>query len=201
MRATLARRLGSVWNRADCAQKQDDMREELKNLDYRVYRPTEDDCDYFLGVIRTLSSAHLDATRKKTAESHGHPDSVEIVADLEYYAFVDTVYLWEYGLWKLQGILELIITTWFIPGGSKPLFGLKAKLDAMRIAGYTLPQDSYDELLEWAKLRNALSHAPPGPFRTVWLEERDLLEYRDLVVALCRRWRTEIGGHPDYFVE
>jgi hypothetical protein len=177
------------------------MRDELKNLDYRVYRPTEDDCEYFLGVIRALAVAHLGAIRQETAKYHDDPDSVEAIADLEYYAFVDTVYLWEYGLWKLQGLLELIITTWFIPGGTKPLLGLKAKLDAMRLAGYTVPAQEYDELLEWAKLRNALSHAPPGPYRPVWLEEPDLLEYRDIIVRLCRLWRTEIGGHPDHFVE
>jgi hypothetical protein len=94
----------------------------------------------------------------------------------------------------MQGIFEGIITAAFLPGEiSKPgrLGGLRARLKALRVAGYTLSTRDEEELVSWALLRNALSHFPSEPYRPVRLTESDLREYRDLVARLCARWREE----------
>ena len=76
---------------------------------------------------------------------------------------------------------------------SKPLIGLKVKLDAVRDTGYTLDQEDYDELINWGNLRNALSHAPPEQYRPGPLNEEDIVEYKSLIEGLCQQWRSEEG--------
>jgi hypothetical protein len=61
----------------------------------------------------------------------------------------------------------------------------------MRAAGYTIADEDYAELLEWASLRNALSHSPPEQYRPAMLKEADLLEYKELVERVCRQWRGD----------
>lgn len=170
------------------------VRDELKQLDYHVYGLAERDFDYFLDVVRRLQEAHLKRTEESIAHLRDDPDAVEIVSDVAYYAWIDTVYLWEYALWRMQGIFEGIITKDFLAGPSserRELHGLNAKLDALQRASYSVSTSDRTALLEWARLRNALSHVPPEPYRPVKLSESDLIEYRDLVVRLCTAWREE----------
>ena len=111
-----------------------------------------------------------------------------------YYAWVDTVWLWEYCLWRLQGIFEGLIVTKFLPynkDAPQRLIGIKTKLDAMEAAGYSLSTADRVGIMEWAELRNELSHLPPEQYRPIELREDDLLEYRELVFRLCTAWREE----------
>lgn len=170
------------------------MREELKRLDYHVYGLKPTDFDYFLDIVRRVGEAHLAKTRDSLAHLKDDPDAVEFVADTGYYAWIDTQYLWEYALWRLQGILEGIISTQLLfPKHTKErgFPGLQSRLRALQKAGYTLSTADRDDLLGWAKLRNALSHRPPEPYRPLRLTEHDLVEYRDLVVRLCNAWLRE----------
>lgn len=61
------------------------------------------------------------------------------------------------------------------------LNGLRKKLEEVTKQEYTIDREDYDELLEWANLRNALSHFPPEQYRPAWLLREDLIEYYDLV--------------------
>jgi hypothetical protein len=168
------------------------MREELRDLQYHVYGLSEADFEYALDVARRLVQAHLTLTQQRIAPYRDDPEAVEAIDDEAYYAFIDTVYLWEYGLWRLQGVFEGLITNTFLPTRpAKPLPGLKKKLEAMRAAGYTIADEDYAELLEWASLRNALSHSPPEQYRPAMLKEADLLEYKELVERVCRQWRGD----------
>ena len=112
--------------------------------------------------------------------------------DIAYYTYIDAQYVWHFCLWRLQAILEGMIVYTFLPSKpSKSLIGLKAKLDAMRDAGYSLKQNDYDELIAWGNLRNALSHAPPEQYRPGPLKEDDIIEYKSLVESICQQWRSE----------
>lgn len=176
------------------------MRDELKNLDYHVYGLSELDFDYFFDVVRRLEDAHRSRTEESIAPLRTDPEAIEVVADASYYAWVDTVYLWEYALWRMQGIFEAVIATAFLSEhASKPahLGGLRARLKALRAAGYSISPQDEGELLNWAALRNALSHSPTEPYRPVRLTESDLREYRGLVVRLCAEWREESRRRQD----
>ena len=173
------------------------MRAKLKRLaesDYRVNSLREDDFDYTMRLLQQFVQAQ--ATVYKLEDERVRAEEPEladdILDDVAYYNWIDTQYIWHFGLWRLQGILEGLITGTFLHvKHPRPLIGLKAKLDAMRSAGYTIDQADYDELLEWAKLRNALSHAPPEQYGPGPLEENDVYEYKALVERLCQHWRTE----------
>ena len=67
----------------------------------------------------------------------------------------------------------------------------KQKPDTLEAAGYTLKAEDRTAVMEWAELRNALSHLPPEQYRPVWLEEADLIEYHTLLRQLCAAWRQE----------
>jgi hypothetical protein len=168
------------------------MRNELRQFDYHVYGLSEADLDYILELVRRVRDAHIGRTQDRIAPYRDDPEAVEAIDDEAYYTYLDTVFLWEYGLWRLQGIFEGLITTVFLPKRPRQnLSGLRAKLEAMRNAGYSISATQVNALLEWAKLRNALSHSPPEQYRPVWIEERDLLEYRALLGEICAAWRAE----------
>ena len=76
------------------------------------------------------------------------------------------------------------------------MFGLRAKLDALKKEGYSVTDDEYDELIEWADVRNMLSHAPPEQYRPGPLLEQDVEEYKLLVERLMRNWQQELRARP-----
>jgi hypothetical protein len=168
------------------------MRKELQQLDYYVYGLSENDIDYILELVQRVRDAHIGRTQDRIAPFRDDPEAIEAIDDEAYYTYLDTVFLWEYALWRLQGVFEGLITTVFLPQGPrKHLPGLRAKLEAMRKAGYSVSDARFTALLEWATLRNALSHSPPEQYRPMWIEEQDLLEYASLLREVCRHWRNE----------
>ena len=72
------------------------------------------------------------------------------------------------------------------------LIGLQAKLNRMRLAGFTIGEDCYNELIEWGKLRNALSHCPPEWYGYVTLNEDDIKEYIALLKKVIAAWNKEM---------
>jgi hypothetical protein len=191
------------------------MRDELKRItesDYWVYGLNEEDFAYTLGLAHELIEARQNELERQKQQveivSEG-PDPVdeeslkealdEVISDMAYYTYIDIQYVWHFCLWRLQAIFEGLITYAFLPAKpTKPLMGLKAKLDAMRAAGYSINQQDYDELIAWAKLRNSLSHAPPEQYRPGPLDEQDAIEYKEFVESICCKWRIEEGAikHP-----
>lgn len=47
--------------------------------------------------------------------------------------------------------------------------------------GYSIGANDYLEIIEWGRLRNALSHFPPEKYRPAGLTRDDLTEYQSLV--------------------
>lgn len=173
------------------------MREDLRGIaedDYWVYGLSEEDFEYTLGIADGLSAARLqalhleaDQTRRERLE---HAE--DILDDVFYYSWVHEQYLWHFCLWRLQAILEGLIThTFLLP--PRRLIGLASKLDALRDDGYVVTDAEYDTLLAWGRLRNALSHAPPEQYRPGPLNRDDVAEFSALCVGLVRRW----GAHRE----
>ncbi len=170
------------------------MRHELRNLTYHIYGLTEQDFDYTIDIVRRLQDARMTLVEQNIRPLREDPNAVELVADWHYYARLDTVFLWEYCLWRLQSVFEGVIVTQLLPRkGGKPrrLFGVGQKLDALEAAGYTVRAEDRTAIMEWAELRNALAHLPPEQYRPVWLGEADLIEYHGLLRHLCADWREE----------
>lgn len=98
-------------------------------------------------------------------------------ADMMFYNRMNTLYIWHFGLWRLQGIFEGILIQDFLPPARYN--GLKTKLDALLKNNYHIESCDYDAILEWGKLRNAISHCPPSG--QIDLQENDIVEYYDLL--------------------
>jgi len=174
------------------------LRDELKGItenDYWLYGLKESDLQYIL----RLADALVEARKKEIAEKceqakEDYPDPsihAEIISDLSHYAWVDEQFIWQFCLSRFQGIFEGLIVNEFLPDETdRFLPGLKSKLQAVRDAGYQIEISKYDELLEWAKLRNALAHAPPEQYRPGPLRRSDILEYKELIEAVCKTWRS-----------
>ena len=178
------------------------MRPQLRELDYYTYGLREDDFDYILRLVQRVREAHIERTQRAIAPLRDDPEAAEIVDDDAYYTYVDTLYLWEYAIWRLQGIFEGLITTVFLARRATPKRpGMRAKLEAMEAAGYSLQPELRQQLLEWVRLRNALSHTPPEQFRPIWMEESDVIEFKELLANICLTWRAELprlsGGRSD----
>lgn len=138
-----------------------------------------------------LAGSHIRASQADIAALAAKGQD-ELVDDEVWYTYIDTLYLYDYLVWRLQGIFESLITTIFLPRSSQQrLSGLRARLNAMRKIGYSISDDDEEELFAWSKLRNALSHAPPGGYQPLQIDESDLLEYKNLLKRLCKHWRAE----------
>ena len=174
------------------------MRAELKGLsedEYWVYGVKESDIPYTLDLVRQFIATSQDALRKKIHEIRSRDEDeqniAEIQSDVAHYTWVNEQYLWQFCLWRMQGIFEALIVHTFIPDTKgKRLPGLWAKLNAAKDAGLPLSQTDEEELLLWNDLRNAVSHAPPEQYRPIPFEESDLEEYAALLHRVLGKWRN-----------
>ncbi len=173
------------------------MRDQLKNLtekDYWVYGIKDSDFDHAIALVQEMIDARNEQYEKEAARVRAEsPDVAEdILDDVAYYRYTDDQYLWQFSLWRLQGLIEAVIAHQLIEAkNTKKLFGLKAKLEALQEFGYSIEQHEIDELLLWASLRNALSHAPPEQYRPAPLREEDIVEYHQFIKGLHLRWQKE----------
>jgi hypothetical protein len=142
-------------------------------------------------LTRRLAHSHMDASQADTAALTAKGQD-ELIDDVLWYTHIDNLYLNDYLVWRLQGIFESLITTFFLPQSPQQHWsGLKSRLNAMKKVGYTIAHADEEELLAWAKLRNALSHALPGGYQPFRIYEEDLLQYKDLLKRQCKHWRVE----------
>jgi hypothetical protein len=162
------------------------VREELKNTDWHTYGLSISDYDYTKRLINDLINDRNEQVKIKGKELEAKNIDSEAISDLNYYAYVDNLFIWHFGIWRLQGIFEGILKQKFFP--NKNLLGLKSKLDFSRKITKKINQADYTELLEWGKLRNALSHFPPEQYRPSLIQESDFIEYLELV----KRVTTEL---------
>lgn len=170
------------------------MRETLKNIsesDYWVYGLSEDDYDYTVRLAKEFVEAKTTLFKQKSERVRiEQPEEADdILDDVAYYTHTDNEYIWHFCLWRLQAIFEGILVHKLLRDQkAERLLGLKAKLDAIRAAGYPLSDQNYDDLISWGKLRNALSHAPPEQYRPGPLRDADVFEYKALVKRLTKAW-------------
>jgi hypothetical protein len=176
-----------------------DKLKELAEKDYWVYGLKEDDFDYTIRLVETLiENNQKDLNVRLEQAKINNPEEeifCEIQSDLAHYAWVDEQYLWQFCLWRLQGIFEGLIVHTFLPEPpKKQLIGLRAKLEAVGEAGFDLESGEESELMLWAKLRNALSHAPPEQYRPAPVLREDVQEYAALLKGICQKWRQNEGA-------
>jgi hypothetical protein len=176
------------------------VRDQLKRLtekDYWVYGITERDFDHAVNLVREMIDARAEQYDREAASVKADsPDVAEdILEDVSYYRYTDEQYLWQFVMWRLQGLLEAVIAHQLTDlGNDKKFHGLKAKLTTLRAKGYTLADEESEEPISWANLRNALSHAPPEQYRPAPLREEDIVEYLAFVKQLYLRWQKEKLG-------
>ena len=168
------------------------LRHELRDFDWHCYGLGISDIDYTISIVRNVQNDRELLVRqrwdKEREENPAHVD--DIMDDVSYYTWVENQYFWAFCLWRMQAIFEGIITKSILPN-MKRMSGLRSKIKAVRDAGYTVESSIENDLLEWAELRNTLSHCPPEQHRPVSLMEEDLLEYRDLLVNTLSIWKSE----------
>ena len=169
------------------------MREELKNCEWNVHKLSEEDFDYTLDLTKRMIQARKESLSQYSKELRkDNPFAEDILDDVSYYTWVELHYFWHFCLWRLQAIFEGMITQTFLSHlKNRQLIGLKSKLDAMKKAGYSIEQDLYNEIIEWGKIRNVLSHCPPEQFNPVLLKEEDIKEYLGIIKEVVSVWRRE----------
>lgn len=176
------------------------MRDELRNWgekSYWCYGLNQQDFDYTVRLVADFveqSTAKVQAETRRIEQEYSDPSiSCEVISDIAHYAWVDQQYLWQFAIWRLQGILEGMIVYRFLGReSSNGLIGLKKKLEAMTECGFVIADSEEDELLEWAKIRNALSHAPPEQYRPGPLRREDIDEYCDFAKNICSKWAKQL---------
>ncbi len=174
------------------------MRDYLKNIsesNYWIYGVKDSDFDHPITLVDKIILAREEQfnleKQRMLLELNEIPD-IEIESDLAYYIYMDNLFLWQFALWRLQGLFEAVITSQFVnTTNPNKLIGLKSKLLALTTKGYTLNDCEFNELIDWAKLRNALSHAPPEEYSPINLYREDVVEYQNLVKSLYSRWLIE----------
>lgn len=168
---------------------------ELTEEDCWVYGIREDDFHHAVRLVKEMIQARYEQYKRKEGKVRlESPDIADdILDDVAYYSYTDNQYLWHFALWRLQGLLEAVIVHQLIDDEKcMQLTGLKAKLYALRKVGrYSVSEDEINELMLWAKLRNAISHAPPEQYRPSPLGEEDVIEYQQLVLRFYSRWIKE----------
>ncbi|KYG81176.1 hypothetical protein AWW67_07405 [Roseivirga seohaensis] len=164
------------------------MREELKNTNWHIYGLSISDYDYTDRLITELIDDRNKQIEIKEKELEAKKTDSEAISDLSYYAFIDNLFIWQFGIWRLQGIFEGILKQEFFP--EKDMHGLKVKLDYTRKISKKINNEDYNKLLEWGKLRNALSHYPPEQYRPSLIQRNDFNEYLELL----KKVTTELIG-------
>ena len=175
------------------------MRSELRSLseaDYWVYGVRQSDIQYTIDLVRRFLDEGKESLRRKIAEIRARPESEgildEIQSDVAHYSWVEGQYLWQFCLWRLQGIFEALIIYTYLPDGkNRKLPGLRAKLEAAKEANLELSEADENALLLWNDLRNAISHAPPEQYRPIPFEESDLEEYASLITRIMAQWEPQ----------
>lgn len=171
--------------------------EKLTEEEYRVYGVKKSDFEYTINLVREViqDRRELYEQREEVIRKESPDVCEDILDDINYYRYLDDQFLWQFALWRLQGLFEAVIVHQLsISGNAHKLRGLASKINALSAAGYEISKSEKESLMNWAKLRNALSHAPPEQFRPIPIGERDISEYWELLDCLIRRWTSTDGS-------
>ena len=140
-------------------------------------------------LAEALVQSHAFRTETGIHALRGDPEAVEIVADVAYYANLEISYVWAYTLWRLQAVFEAIVTQSFLPSSAKRPIGFSAKLKAVKAAGFNLSQEDERALLDWARVRNQLSHEPEWYYHAEPITREDVHEYLALLLRILDDWK------------
>ncbi|GFM34015.1 hypothetical protein [Desulfovibrio subterraneus] len=172
------------------------MRDYLKGkaeADYWVYGITEREFTYTIELIQGIVDLRTEKhTEYENEVRRDTPDLADdILDDISYYKYVEEQHLWQFALVRLQGLFESVMTSEFAPPrDGVRLNGISLKLAAIARERYTLTDDEKSELIAWANIRNGIAHAPPEEHRPILYKE-DVVEYKNLVLSLYQRWKSE----------
>jgi len=168
------------------------MRDRLKDFNWHIHGLSEDDFDHIYNMVKKTIKDRNNILEeyKAQVEKENPVMAPDILDDTCYYHGLENLIIWQFALWRLQGIFEGLMILKYLgdPSLSKKLIGLKAKLNKMKDAGYEISSDDNDALLEWGELRNALSHSPPEWYGYIDLGEADILEYISLIKKVISVW-------------
>ena len=176
------------------------MRSELRRYieqDYWVYGVSEGDFEYTIALTRRIVNATYELVRQEYARvrASNPAQADDIMDDIVAHTVTDSFFVWHSCLWRMQGLLEtMIVCTFLNRSNAQGLIGLRAKLLAMREAGFQIDDADWEALMDWGKVRNALSHAPPERYRPGPLKEHDITEYHQLALKLCNDWRRQLAS-------
>ena len=167
------------------------MRAELKEL---INQIDELDTWHFKQTIelcQSLNDSHWQHTHAPFVGGDvSNQDYIEALADQNFQTASEVHYIWQLGLWRLQAIFEGLIEQNFL--GNSKAYGLRRKLKRLVDRGFTLSADEATELLEWANLRNALSHRPvTATSVSQQLDRSDLEAVAALYSGIVQRWRRQ----------
>lgn len=175
------------------------MREALRQLndgEYWVYGPGVHEFDNVIELIQKYSD-YADSCIEKMTSDDSVPEEfeeahMEVSSDLHYYNYIEKGLLWSFALWRLQGMFEALLISYYLPTKpSKPLIGLRSKLTAITAAGYVTSAEHEAELVEWGNLRNLLSHMPPEQYHPIAVDREDIDEYVDILKTVCESWKRQ----------
>lgn len=181
------------------------MRDALRNLTedgYWVYGPSIYEFDRVIELTQKYSDyadACIDRMTSDAIVPAEFADAhAEVSSDLHYYNHIEKGLLWSFALWRLQGMFEAVLVFHYLPAKpTKPLLGLRAKLQAVVAAGYRTSETDVAELEAWGNLRNLLSHAPPEHFHPVAVDRQDIEEYVSLLKRVCENWSAQRPESPN----
>jgi len=172
------------------------MRDALRTLtadQYWVNGPSADEFAQVVELVQKYSDyadAWIERTISGIANVDQFPDAhAEVSSDLRYYNHIEKGLLWSFALWRLQGMFEALLISYYLPSGPRKfLIGLEAKLKAVAASGYQINTNDLEALRAWGRLRNLLSHMPPEHFHPVAIDREDVEEYVSLVKRVCQHW-------------
>lgn len=170
------------------------MRDELKNFEWHIHGLSERDFVKSMRLTKELielKKKDLKTYEKKIREEN--PEAADdILDDIFYYSWVEMQIMWQFCLWRLQSIFEgILIGEFLTEEESRGLIGLKTKMDKVISKGYEIEEEKFVELIEWGKLRNALSHSPPEHYMPIKLDENDVIEYLELLKSVIRNLKIQ----------
>ena len=176
------------------------MRKELENTNWHVYGLSTADFGVTLRLIDSIISCRAGELKQELSgvivtDEKGnevpkdHAGFQEVIADLNYYHWIENLFIYQFGFWRLHGILEGILRQKFFPEEELP--GLKRKIDRIIQLGFKVDKKEHEELLRWSRLRNALSHFPPEEYRPTVIMRDDLEEYIDLACRVLHQLTSQ----------
>jgi len=150
------------------------MRQQLKDFETYFWGLSKDDFNYTCDLVKTFMNSYakeLDVLKGKDIR----PEEFDLYVAQHYR---EAQLLLQFGIWRLQGIFEGLLISYFPLNGTTQLWQI---LKVLQKQGYRLLKE--DELEEWRKFRNKLTHNAterlhPCPTNLI---EQDIVEFAQLL--------------------